>query len=92
MTEDKIGENKFADLKGKIHDDFLERFLLLEEEMKLMKNGIDHKINIATGQRGEELDRKKYKMLITEYRKFKTNNVKHFRFNSAANISKFGKP
>ena len=92
LTEDKVGENKIADLKGKIHDDLLERFLLLEEEMKLMKNGIDHKIKIATGQRGEELDSEKYRLLISKYRMFKTSNVKHVRFNSAANVSKFGKP
>ena len=59
----------------------------LKKEMKLMKN--------SGGEKGEELDREKYNMLITEYRKFKTKNVKHFRFNSAANLgayrkSKFG--
>ena len=52
---------------------------------------IEEKIKIASGQRGEELDRKKYKMLISEYRKFKAKNMKHFRFNSATNLSTFGK-
>ena len=55
----------------------------LKKEMKLMK---------SSGQeKGEELDKKKYKMLISEYRKFKRENVKHFRFNSAAQSSSFGK-
>ena len=55
----------------------------LKKEMKLMKN--------SGGEKGEELDREKYNMLITEYRKFKTKNVKHFRFNSGENSSAFGK-
>ena len=42
-------------------------------------------------EKGEELDKEKYKMLIAEYRKFKTKNVKHFRFNSAKKSSEFGK-
>ena len=55
----------------------------LKKEMKLMKNGGQEK--------GEELDKEKYKMLISEYRKFKRENVKHFRLNSAENSSSFGK-
>ena len=55
----------------------------LKTEMKLMK---------SSGQeKGEELDKEKYKMLIAEYRKFKRENVKHFRFNLAENSSSFGK-
>ena len=46
----------------------------------------------STGdEKGEELDKEKYKMLIAEYRKFKRDNVKHFRFNSAESSSAFGK-
>ena len=63
----------------------------MKDEMKLMKNGFGQVVKISTGQWGEELDKKKYKMLISEYRKFKTKTVKHFRFNSAANLSNFGK-
>ena len=55
----------------------------LKTEMKLLK---------SSGQeKGEELDKEKYKMLIAEYRKFKRENVKHFRFNSGENSSAFGK-
>ena len=85
-------------MEGKIHEDLLERFLFLEEdmkamkeEMKLMKNGFGHVMKIATGQTGRELDRHKYKLLISEYKRFKTKNVKHFIFNSAANLKAFGK-
>ena len=63
----------------------------MKSEMKHMKNVVEDVRKVATGQRGEELDRKKYKMLVSEYRKFKTKNVKHFKFNSAANLSTFGK-
>ena len=54
----------------------------LKKEVKLLK---------SSGQeRGEEEDKEKYKMLVAEYRKFKTKNVKHFRFNSRENSSAFG--
>ena len=43
------------------------------------------------GKGVEEQDKMKYKMLISEYRKFKTKNVKHLRFSTAAaNLSEFG--
>ena len=97
LKEEKADETVKTDLEGKIHDDLLERFLLLEEEMhhmrkemELMKNDFGQQIKIATGQRGEELDKEKYKTLISEYRKFKSKDVKHIRFTSAANLSIFG--
>ena len=62
----------------------------MKDEMKLMKNGFGQVVEIATGQRGEELDKEKYKRLVSEYRKFKTKNVKHFKYSSAANLSMFG--
>ena len=55
----------------------------LKKEMMLMKSNGQEK--------GEVLDKEKYKMLIAEYRKFKTMYVKHFKFNSAENSSAFGK-
>ena len=45
----------------------------------------------AVGERGEELDKEKYKALISEYREFKSSNVKHFRFSSEANKSEYSK-
>ena len=73
-----------TNLEGKIDPDLLKVLLLF-------KNDIQDVMKIATGQKGEELDREKYKMLVSEYRKFKTWNVKHFKFNSAVNLSTFGK-
>ena len=82
-------------LEGKIDQDLLNILLLLKNEMKLMKhemkNDIGEVMKIASGQRGEELDKEKYKMLVSEYRRFKARNVRHFRFNSAANMSTYGK-
>ena len=57
--------------------------LIFENKMKLMKNNNDKK--------GEELDKEKFKRLISEYRKFKMKNVKHFRFNANATSNMFGK-
>ena len=93
-SEEKTDETMKADLERRIEGDLMEIFLLLKNEMTLMKNEMKNDIGevmkIATGKRGDELDKEKYKMLVSEYRKFKTKNVKHFRFNAAANLSEFG--
>ena len=60
--------------EGEAFDDLRKRVAALERLVK----------------RGEELDKDKYKMIISEYRKFKAKNLKHFRFDSAANLSMFG--
>ena len=88
-----------VDLEGKIDGDIMKMFHLLESKMKDnmqnmktdMKNNVEELMKIATGQKGEELDKEKFNMLISEYRKFKTRNVKHFRFNSEATWNTFGK-
>ena len=94
MSEEKTQETMKADLERRIEGDLMEIFLLLKKEMKLMKNEMKNDIGevmkLATGKRGDELDKEKYKMLVSEYRKFKTKNMKHFRFNAVANLSKFG--
>ena len=41
-------------------------------------------------EKGEEVDKEKYKMLIAEYRKFKRENVRHFRFNAGESTRSFG--
>ena len=76
-------ESKFKGEVGEELNKFYRRFADLEKEMQLMKS--------SGQQKGEELDKKKYKMLIAEYRKFKREHVKHFRLNSAENSSSFGK-
>ena len=93
-NEEKLDATTKAELEGKIDDDLKKMFLFLENKMKLMenkmKNDIGEVMKIATGKRGDELDKEKYKMLVSEYRRFKTKNIKHFRFNAAANLSEFG--
>ena len=90
MKDEKVDQNIRDALEGKIDDELLKIFLLFKAEiMKDIKDDVENVMKIATGQRGEELDREKYKMLVVEYKKFKTRNVKHFRFNSAANLSTF---
>ena len=43
------------------------------------------------GKKGDGLDRQKLKKLISEYKLFKKNQVQHFRFDSAAHSTWFGK-
>ena len=93
----KTIEEEFKDddiqtnLEGKIDQELLKALILFKTEMmKHVKNDVEDVMKIATGQRGEELDREKYKLLVSEYKKFKTKNVKHFKFNAAANLSEFG--
>ena len=86
MEDGEAEEDLEKEFEGKVDENMnklQKRLVDLEREMKLMK---------SSGQeKGEELDKEKYKLLIAEYRKFKTKNVKHFRFNSAENSSSFGK-
>ena len=87
VNEEKSDETMKAELEGKIDDDLKKMFLFLENKMKM---DIGEVMKIATGKRGDELDKEKYKRLVSEYRKFKTKNVKHFKFSSAANLTMFG--
>ena len=80
MEDEEAVEIEF---KGKNDEKLMKRLAHLERKMKLMEG--------ALGEKGEELDKEKYKMLIAEYRKFKTKNVRHYRFNSGENSSAFGK-
>ena len=93
-NEEKTDKTTKAELEGKIDEDLKKMFLFLENKVKLLENkmqmDIGEVMKMATGKRGDELDKEKYKMLVSEYRKFKTKNVKHFRFNAAANLSEFG--
>ena len=72
----KVGAELHREMYNRLKDD-------LKKELELMKGNI--------GKRGEELDKRKYMRLMSEYRNFKKLNVQHWRFNSAANSSKFGK-
>ena len=88
ISKERSQETMKADLKGKIGDDLMKIYFILKNEMT---NDIGEVIKIATGQRGEELDKKKYNKLISEYKMFKAKNMRHIRFNSAANLGTLGK-
>ena len=89
--EDELANEKAEKkFKGKhdeeMYNSITEMKLLLKnlrKEMKHQKGRI--------GKRGEEMDKDKYLTLISEYKRFKMNNVQHLRFNSAANSTNFGK-
>ena len=71
---EEVVETEFIGKDDEKLNKLLKRLADLEKEVNVPK---------SSGQeKGEELDKEKYKMLIAEYRKFKTKNVRHFRFNS----------
>ena len=41
--------------------------------------------------RGKEIDRDKFKEMVLEYKRFKKENMRHFRFNAAGDSPAFGK-
>ena len=53
----------------------------LKREIEMMKGG----------KKGDGLDRQKFKKLMSEYKQFKKSQVQHFRFDSAAHSTRFGK-
>ena len=83
MGDEEAEEAVETEFRGKNDEKLLKRLADLERKMNLVEG--------ALGEKGEEMDKEKYKMLIAEYRKFKTKNVRHFRFNSGENTSAFGK-
>ena len=64
----------------------LERKMSTEEEdfQKVVAEG-------EIGKKGHELDREKYKLLIAEYRKFKSTSIQHFSFSSTETSVPFGR-
>ena len=60
-----------------------------ELEKKILK--ILEKEMIKGGKKRDGLDRQKFKKLMSDYNQFKKNQVPHFRFDSAAYSTSFGK-
>ena len=84
LKEDELVEQEI-EIDGEVGLELTKMKLLfkdLRKEMELMKASI--------GKRGDELDKIKYVKLVAEYKKFKKNNVQHFKFSSAANNTAFG--
>ena len=86
MKGEEVEDVVETESKGKV-DEHLNKLYKhlgdLRKEIMLLK---------STGpEKGKEVDKEKSEKLIAEYRNFKRENVKHFRFNSAENSSSFGK-
>ena len=91
IEEDFEDDDIETNLEGKVDPDLLKVLILFKTEiMRHVKNDVQEVMKITTGQRGKELDKEKYKRLVSEYRKFKTKSVKHFKFSSVANSCMFG--
>ena len=88
IEEDVEDDEAEAAVERKIKGEVGEELAKVYKQLAELKT----EVKLNSGQeKGEELDKEKYKMLIAEYRKFKRENVKHFKFNSAENSSSFGK-
>ena len=71
--------------KEKDDDELLDKLLkkIAELEKKI------ETVEVGLQEKAEELEEKKYKLLIAEYRKFKSKNVKHFRLSSTETPQEF---
>ena len=83
MEEEPVEDEVEKNLIGSTYVDEKTRLVYkkLKKEIKMNKGG----------KKGEELDRQKMKKLISEYKQFKKSQVQHFRFDSAAHSTRFGK-
>ena len=90
IEEDTADENSATyiedDMRANSTDDVLDRvqrrLVELERKMERMEK--------VVGQKEEELDKEKFKLLIAEYKKFKSKNIQHFRFSFSGASSAFG--
>ena len=60
------------------------------EEVARMVKDLKRGMELMKGRRGDQLEKNKYMKLVSEYEKFKKNNVQHFKFSSASNRTAFG--
>ena len=75
------------------NDDNMVYNSILEVRFAHIYKTIQHlqkEIDMIKGKRGDELDKEKYRRLISEYKEFKKNNVQQFRFD-AKNFTNYGK-
>ena len=81
---------------GQDRDEVLDRMhrRLAELERKMSTDEEDFQKVVAEeaiGEKGHELDKEKYKLLVAEYRKFKSTSIQHFSFSSTETSYSFGK-
>ena len=95
VEDDLVGEeiaNVFEESVGE--EAQKETRMLHKQLMRMYKkyDDLERKVKLMEGKTGEEMDREKFEKLIAEYKKFKKDNVRHFRFHPCATSSMFGKP
>ena len=79
VTDEEFNSKAEVDLYKKFYRKIVKD---LEKNGRLIKGSSDGV--------GEEVDKMKFKKLITDYKDFKRNNVRHFKFNSASDETSFG--
>ena len=78
--------------RDEVLDRMHRRLAELERKISTDEGGLQKVVaEEAIGKKGHELDREKYKMLVAEYRKFKSTSIQHFRFSSTETSVPFGK-
>ena len=78
--------------RDEVLDRMHRRLAELERRMSTEEEGFQKVVaEEAIGKGGHELDREKYKLLVAEYRKFKSTSIQHFRFSSTETSDSFGK-
>ena len=82
VVEERAEDEVEKEFNGRYVDDMTRLvYKNLKKEIEMLKGG----------KKAGELDRQKLKKLISEYKQFKKNQVQHFRFDSAATSTGFGK-
>ena len=78
--------------RDEVLDRIHRRLAELERKMSTDEGGLQKVVaEEAIGKKGHELDREKYRLLIAEYRKFKSTSIQHFSFSSTETSVPFGK-
>ena len=85
MEQDTKETREVGSFDEEVKGEFAEQFNKLNRRLVELENKVGL-MRCESGEKGEEVDKEKYQMLVTEYKKFKKANVEHFRFNSAVKM------
>ena len=87
-TDEDFKEDIGSDMRAKDREYVLEK---MQRRLTELERRVDKVFEEGSvGEKGEEMDKEKYKLLVAEYKKLKSKNVKHFRFASATTERTFG--
>ena len=87
LGEAKNGNEFEIELTGKGVEELL-------KDLKAKLNDLEKRVQLMEDQnsiKGQVMDKAKFLRLVSEYKQFKRNYVQHFRFNSAAKTTMFGR-